>query len=138
MLICGRGSPTVVFESGGYPASGNPLEAWKRVQPEVSQFTSTVAYDRAGIGLSPPRANCGMHDRLPANSTPRLEMRARHPPYILVGSSFGGPLIRVFAGMFPADVGGYMVLVKIRRRKNIITGPKFVIRARAMTTGEAF
>ena len=32
------------------------------------------------------------------------------PPYILVGHSLGGPLIRVFAGMYPGEVNG-MVLV---------------------------
>src|SRR5215468_5122692 len=54
MLIRGRGSPTVVFETGGSGDSGGPLEAWERVQPAVSKFTRTVTYDRAGIGFSPP------------------------------------------------------------------------------------
>lgn len=110
MLSCGRGSPTVVFESGGYPVSGNPLEAWKRVQPEVSKFTSTVAYDRAGIGLSAPGPKPRDARQIARELHTALGNARVTPPYILVGSSFGGPLIRVFAGMFPADVGG-MVLV---------------------------
>src|SRR5882724_9733702 len=54
MLICGQGNPTVIFEAGGTGADGGPLEAWVRVQPEVSRFTRSVSYDRAGIGLSAP------------------------------------------------------------------------------------
>src|SRR5690349_12362607 len=53
MLVTGHGSPTVVFETGGTPKSGGPLECWERVQPAVSKFTTTVSYDRAGVGLSP-------------------------------------------------------------------------------------
>jgi pimeloyl-ACP methyl ester carboxylesterase len=110
MLICGRGSPTVVFEAGGSGADGGPLEAWARVQPAVSKFTRTVSYDRAGIGLSAPG---------PAPRDAREIARELHtalgnariaPPYILVGHSFGGPFIRVFAGMYPGEVSG-LVLV---------------------------
>lgn len=110
MLICGHGSPAVVFEAGGYPASGNALEAWKRVQPEVSKFTNTVAYDRAGIGLSAPGPKPRDARQIARELHIALQNAHMAPPYILVGSSFGGPLIRVFAGMFPEDVAG-MVLV---------------------------
>src|SRR6478672_8898546 len=52
MLITGRGGPAVVFEAGGAPAAGGPLECWERVQPAISKLTTTVSYDRAGIGWS--------------------------------------------------------------------------------------
>ena len=110
MLICGRGSPTVVFETGGIGANGGPLEHWKRVQPEVSKFTSTVAYDRAGIGLSAPGPKPRDARQIARELHTALGNAHVAPPYILVGSSFGGPLIRVFADMFPANVSG-MVLV---------------------------
>jgi pimeloyl-ACP methyl ester carboxylesterase len=110
MLICGRGQPTVVFEAGGYPASGNPLEAWKRVQPEVSKFTSTISYDRAGIGLSASGPEPRDARQVARELHRALGNAGAQPPYLLVGSSFGGPLIRVFAGLFPAEVCG-MVLV---------------------------
>jgi pimeloyl-ACP methyl ester carboxylesterase len=110
MLIRGSGNPTVVFETGGYPASGNALESWKRVQPEVSRFTGTVAYDRAGIGLSAPGPEPRDARQIARELHTALQNAGVAPPYILVGSSFGGPLIRVFAGMFPGEVGG-MVLV---------------------------
>ncbi|EEF57075.1 alpha/beta fold hydrolase [Pedosphaera parvula] len=110
MHLSGHGSPTVVFESGGMGASGGPLEAWILVQPEVSKFTSTVAYDRAGIGRSKP----GPEPRDARQIARELHIALRNahvePPYVLVGHSFGGPLNRVFAGMYPEEVVG-MVLV---------------------------
>ncbi len=54
MMICGHGSPTVVFETGARGSGGAPLEMWEKVQPDVSKFTRTVTYDRAGVGLSAP------------------------------------------------------------------------------------
>jgi pimeloyl-ACP methyl ester carboxylesterase len=105
-LRSGRGTPTVVFESG----AGSPLETWVRIQSRVSQFTSTFAYDRAGIGLSTKGATPRdgehiadeLHAVLLASHTP--------PPYVLVGHSLGGPFIRVFAGRYSNDVAG-LVLV---------------------------
>ena len=116
--------------------SGNPLEAWKRVQPEVSKFTSTVAYDRAGIGLSAPGPKPRDARQIARELHTALGNARVAPPYILVGSSFGGPLIRVFAGMFPADVGG-MVLVD-PAQEILQLGQEFVIHARTMTIGENF
>lgn len=44
----GRGSPTVVLESG----LGDSLVEWRRVQPGVAEFTRVCSYDRAGYGGS--------------------------------------------------------------------------------------
>ncbi len=106
MLRAGSGGPTVVFEAG----SGGPLEAWVRVQPEVSKFTSTISYDRAGNGLS-DKGPVPRDGRRIAGELHAL-LRNAHvpPPYILVGHSLGGPYVRVFAGMYPKEVAG-MVLV---------------------------
>ena len=106
MLIVGSGESTVVFENG----FGPPLEMWGKVQPHVSRFARTVTYDRAGVGLSedgpPPRD--GRH--IAAELRDALRVAAVPPPYVLVGASLGGLYIRVFAGMYPDDVSG-MVLV---------------------------
>jgi pimeloyl-ACP methyl ester carboxylesterase len=106
MLVAGRGDATVVFENG-YAA---PLETWGRVQPEVSTFAKTVAYDRAGFGLSenglPPRDGrriaTELHAALQAANVP--------PPYIFVGHSLGGLFVRVFAGMYPDEVAGIVLV----------------------------
>jgi pimeloyl-ACP methyl ester carboxylesterase len=106
MLLAGRGDATVVFENG----AGAPLEMWGKVQPDVSRFARTVSYDRAGIGLSDEGPLPRDGRRIAGELRRALRSAGIAPPYILVGASFGGPYIRVFAGMYPDDVAG-MVLV---------------------------
>ena len=135
MLISGCGRPSVVFKAGGYPASGNSLEAWKRVQPEVSKFASTVAYDRAGIGLSASGPEPRDARQIARELHRALENAGVLPPYILTGSSFGGPLIRVFAGLFPAEVCG-MVHGRSGAGSLLPVDPESVIRMPARSIGE--
>jgi pimeloyl-ACP methyl ester carboxylesterase len=106
MLIAGSGEATVVFENG----YAQPLETWGRVQPQVSTFARTVAYDRAGFGLS--EASSSPRDGRQIASELRGALRAANvaPPYILVGHSLGGLYVRAFAGMYPTEVVG-LVLV---------------------------
>jgi pimeloyl-ACP methyl ester carboxylesterase len=102
----GRGTPAVVFEAG----IAGSLLGWALVQPDVAEFASTVSYDRAGLGWSDgcktPRTVEGMLSEL----TAVLEQAKIPGPYILVGHSFGGLLIRAFAHARPKDVAG-MVFV---------------------------
>ncbi len=104
--LLGSGSPTVIFESG----LGDTSETWAQIQPSVSKFTQTLSYDRAGLGKSDipsrPRTCQDMVDDLSAL------LAATHisPPYILVGHSFGGLVVRLFASQHVDDVVG-MVLV---------------------------
>ena len=46
----GNGRPAVVFEAGLAATS----LSWARVQPLISEFSSTFSYDRAGLGWSQP------------------------------------------------------------------------------------
>ena len=96
------GTPTVVFESG----LGGRLEVWDLVVAKVGTVATVVAYDRAGIGQSEsdgqpptPRHVAGRLRRLLA----QMEIK---PPYVLVGHSWGGPLIRMFAAVYPQDIAG--------------------------------
>ena len=106
MLITGNGNPTVVFEAG----AGSSLEAWASVQPEVSQFARTISYDRAGNGLSEKGAVPRDGRHIATELHVALHNAHVSPPYLLVGHSLGGPYIRVFAGMYPKEIAG-MVLV---------------------------
>jgi pimeloyl-ACP methyl ester carboxylesterase len=110
MSITGTGSPAVVFENGGTGASGAPLEDWERVQNPVSKFTRAVSYDRPGTGFSAPGPKPRDARQIAVELHTALENAGVPPPYILVGHSFGGPLVRVFAGMYPQEVVG-LVLV---------------------------
>ena len=106
MLETGKGNSTVVFEAG----AGSPLDAWVRVQPEVSAFARTISYDRAGNGLSTKGATPRDGRQIATELHSALRNAHLSPPYILVGHSLGGPYIRIFAGMYPDEVAG-LVLV---------------------------
>jgi pimeloyl-ACP methyl ester carboxylesterase len=98
----GQGQPVVVLESG----LGARLEAWDKVFSKVSAFAPVLAYDRAGVGQSdsdgqpptPRHVGRKLHGLLA-----HLDLKA---PYVLVGHSWGGPLIRMFAGLYPEQVTG--------------------------------
>src|SRR5207248_6929012 len=119
----GAGGPTVILESG-YHESSFPwsiADAYPpAVLPGVAEFTRVCAYDRPGTirATDPP----GMTDRSSPVPMPRtakdvagdlhvLLAAARIPgPYVLVGHSMGGLLIRYYAQAYPDQVIG-MVLV---------------------------
>src|SRR5689334_23832900 len=102
----GSGVPVVVFENG----LGDTLETWKSVQDDVSGFTTTFAYNRAGYAGSPSAV--GTRDAATAVSELRalLAERGLAPPYLLVGHSLGGLYVQYYARNFPDEVTG-LVLV---------------------------
>ncbi|MEW6401839.1 MAG: alpha/beta hydrolase [Chloroflexota bacterium] len=102
----GSGEATVVFE----PGLGDTSEIWAKVQPVVSQFTCTISYDRAGMRQSDPAPAPRTCQDMVDDLTMILKCARIAPPYVLVGHSFGGLLIRLFASQHPEDVMG-MVLV---------------------------
>jgi pimeloyl-ACP methyl ester carboxylesterase len=100
------GGPTVVLEAGG----GLPSPIWAWVQQAVAPAARVVAYDRAGTGWSDP----GPAPRDASHVATELHTALRRAgvpgPYVLVGYSFGGLYVRVFADRYPDEVVG-MVLV---------------------------
>lgn len=100
--------PTVILE----PGVGDFSTAWSLIQPQVSGFARVCSYDRAGDGWS----DLGPHPRTMRQIVfelhTLLEKAGGRPPYVLVGSSYGGPLVRLYAATYPADVAG-MVLIDI-------------------------
>ncbi len=102
----GTGSPTVIMEAG----LGEPSLNWALVQPQVATSTRVCVYDRAGLGWS---------DKSPKPRTANIMVDELHTllknaniegPYIMVGHSTGGMLVRLYAHSYPTDVVG-MVLV---------------------------
>jgi pimeloyl-ACP methyl ester carboxylesterase len=106
----GAGGPTVIFESGISATSLN----WTHLQNSVSTFTRAIAYDRAGLGWSSPSP----HERTPSNIVHELRILLERvgipPPYILVGHSFGGVVVRHFAALHPAEVSGLILVDPMR------------------------
>lgn len=105
-IVRGQGSPTVVLESGlgGCALQFGPL------QMALSAFTRVVAYDRAGQAWSDPSPNPRTPEHIAAELMTLLQKLDIQPPYIWAGHSFGGLLARMYAGMYPADTAGVVVL----------------------------
>jgi pimeloyl-ACP methyl ester carboxylesterase len=106
LLIGGQGSPAVVFE-GGFGAG---IASWATVQKEVAAFARTVSYDRAGLGQSDSGPKPRSAKQIATELHTALEKAGLKPPYVLVGHSFGGIYVRVFAHMYPKEIAGLVLL----------------------------
>jgi pimeloyl-ACP methyl ester carboxylesterase len=102
----GEGNPTVVFESGG----ASWCLDWYLVQNEVAKFTSACSYDRAGLGWSDSGPNPRTSEQIVTELHTLLKKAEIKKPYIMVGASFGGHTVRLFAKTFPDEVAGLVLL----------------------------
>ncbi|HEV2864047.1 MAG TPA: alpha/beta hydrolase [Pyrinomonadaceae bacterium] len=102
----GGGGPTVVMDAG----IGECSLGWGLVQPEVAGFARACAYDRAGLGWSDVAPTPRTSGQMVADLHALLVNSGVRPPYVLVGHSFGGLNVRLYAARFPEEVAG-MVLV---------------------------
>jgi pimeloyl-ACP methyl ester carboxylesterase len=102
----GSGSPVIVFVSG----MGEDLSTWHGVQPQVAQFSSTLSYDRAGLGKSAPSSAGKSVEHMTTELHALLSAAKVPPPYVLVGHSLGGAIIQLFAFTYPDEIAG-LVLV---------------------------
>jgi pimeloyl-ACP methyl ester carboxylesterase len=102
-----NGSATVVMDAGGYDSS----ESWNKVQPEIAKFTRICVYDRANLGKSERRPNPSYTSQEIVNDLHTLLVKANiASPFVLVGHSFGGMNMRLYASQYPKEIVG-MVLV---------------------------
>ena len=116
----GRGTPTVVLESGG----GDGADIWSfrppgfqgiPVLPAVARYTRVCAYDRPGTTLASGQPSRSDPVPLPRSATQIVDdlhalLRAAHVPgpYVLVGHSMGGLMSRLYAGTYPRQVAGFV------------------------------
>lgn len=110
VLEAGSGEPTVVFESGIGATNLN----WRHIQDSVAQFTGTASYDRGGLGWSSPCRTARTPSNIAAELRKMLESGGIKPPYILVGHSFGGLVMRRYALDYPQGVAGLVLLDPMR------------------------
>jgi pimeloyl-ACP methyl ester carboxylesterase len=116
----GTGSPTVVFVSGlkgsaeDWKISTNQSE--QAVFGEVAKITRACAYDRPGtpVGEKPSRSDPAPQPTTAGDAVADLHAllsaAGEAGPYVLVGHSYGGLVVRLYASTYPEDVSG-LVLV---------------------------
>ena len=102
----GNGAPAVILESGIAASS----LTWAHVQPLLAKFTCAVSYDRPGLAWSELPSAAPTLERMTKTLASLLDKAQIPPPYVLVGHSFGGLLVRAFAQERPDQVTG-LVLV---------------------------
>jgi hypothetical protein len=102
----GGGEITVIFENG----MSDSLEVWGAIPDSVAKYARVFLYDRADIGKS----DTSRIDRTIPNMVSELRGILKNqnidPPYILVGHSLGGLITRYFAGNYPEEVKGLLLL----------------------------
>jgi pimeloyl-ACP methyl ester carboxylesterase len=109
----GEGTPTVVFESGIAASS----LSWTPVQREVAKFTTVCSYDRAGLGWSDPSPSSRACAHIVGELGTLLEKASLPEPYVLVGHSFGGLVVRSYASRYPDRVAGVILVDPIQSRE---------------------
>jgi pimeloyl-ACP methyl ester carboxylesterase len=110
LLEKGSGGPAVLFEAGIAATNLN----WFHIQEAVSRFTCTASYDRGGLGWSNPCRTARTPSNIASELHDMLQGAGIQPPYILVGHSFGGLVMRRYAVMHPKDVAGVVLIDPMR------------------------
>ena len=101
----GTGTPTVILEAGqgGLSLTGRGFSQ-KLPNPRDR------AYDRAGVAWSEPGPLPRDARQIAAELHTLLDKAAIPGPYLLVGHSYGGLYVRVFAATYPEAVQGMVLL----------------------------
>lgn len=102
----GAGSPAVVFETG----LADSLDVWLPMWRTISEYTTVVAYSRAGFG----RSDAGPQDHSVPHAARDLHELLRrmavNPPYILVARSYGSLIARLYTSFYSTEVAGIVLV----------------------------
>jgi pimeloyl-ACP methyl ester carboxylesterase len=101
-----EGRPTVILESG----LGGTSSTWAWIQPSVAKTTRVCAYDRAGMGWSDSSPAPRDAENIAAELHTLLQNAQIPGPYVLAGWSYGGMYVRQYAGQYPDEVAGMILL----------------------------
>ena len=100
-----NGKPAIIFVSG----LGEDHNGWKVVQDSISRFTSTLSYDRAGLGKSEYHGEQKDLTSL-AKELNGLINAVKLQRFILVGHSLGCQIVKKYASLYPRKIKGIIFL----------------------------
>jgi pimeloyl-ACP methyl ester carboxylesterase len=133
-LVCtgpATGTPVVILEAGG----GAYSTTWVPVQKALTATVRSCAYDRGGSGWSED----GPAPRTMAQEVFELHallVAAKIPgPFVLVGHSIGGLLVRLYADKYPGDVAGVVLAAAAHESARLGVPGKGWVRVRELATG---
>ena len=98
----GSGEPIVVIVSGMSVKKDNYYELQRRLSSEAR----IISYDRPGIGGSTPNSEPRTLPYIDKDMKAILEGLGATPPYILIGHSLGGHIVRYYVHQHPGEVAG--------------------------------
>ena len=102
----GQGQPTVIIEAG----LGSGLDFYDTLQTVISKLTKVLSYDRPGLGSSSKSPNPRTLPVYINELKLLLETEEIQPPYILVGHSLGGLIVRYYAYKYPEEIVGLVLI----------------------------
>ena len=111
----GTGNPTIVMEAG----AGDFSFDWSLVKPKVARFARVCTYDRAGYAWSETGPTPRTMEQIVYELHTGLKNAGVKSPYVLVGHSLGGLIVRVYTAQYPKEVAG-MVLVDSSHEDQLI------------------
>lgn len=99
--------PTIVLEHGAFGCASD----WGVVQARLAaKGLHSIAYDRAGLGLSDPGPPPRDGRALNADLSAVLDAMGEAGPFVLVGHSMGGLMVRLFALTHPGRALGVVLV----------------------------
>jgi len=117
----GKGPVTVILETG----LGAESCEWAAVRQGVSSVARVFSYDRANRGSSDPAPRPRPASAMVDDLEVLIDRAGLPPPYILVGHSFGGLLMRIFADRHAHQVAGLLLVDSLNDRQFDVFGPLF-------------
>jgi pimeloyl-ACP methyl ester carboxylesterase len=131
------GQPVILLQAG----AGTALEGWREWPAVLAEFAPVVGYDRPGLGESPFDGIEPTPERVAVHARELLDTIDVEPPYVLVGHSWGGPLILYFAAAYPDEVVGMVYIdpqdPRISRAEILLTDDEEEMDRRDAAYGEA-
>ncbi len=110
---------TVIMD-GGFAC--NSLD-WSLVQPKLAPFVRTITYDRAGYAWSDPSPLARTSFNIVHELRTMLHNAHIFGPYILVGHSFGGCNMQMYAALYPDEVAGLILVDSIHEDQVHVLNP---------------
>lgn len=102
----GSGSPTVIIIPGLAVRKNDYMD----LHYALAEHTRVFSYDRPGIGYSSINAEPRTLDYIEKDLVEIIRVRNLTPPFIFIGHSLGGHIIRYYADLHPDHIAGLVFL----------------------------